>query len=104
MGIHKNNQRDNTKMPAAVARGGPANGFSHKAPALSTDMRCYFECPENFKKDYDLRLHLKIKHRNEDQNELKRAYQDAEEEIALTRRSYSTFQCALCPKQLNESG
>jgi len=73
-------------------------GFSHKAPTLPLDLRCYFECQEVFKKDYDLRLHLKIKHRNEDPDELTRAYQAAEEEIALTSRSGCKFICALCKK------
>lgn len=95
-------------MPAATkalsGRGSPGGGFSHKAAALSTDMRCYFECPETFKKDYDLRLHLKIKHRNEDQNELRKAYQSAEEEIALTSRSGVTFECAICQRRFNNDG
>lgn len=73
-------------------------GFSHKAPTLPLDLRCYFECQEVFKKDYDLRLHLKIKHRNEDPDELRNAYQAAEEEIALTSRSGCKFICALCKK------
>lgn len=57
-----------------------------------------------FKKDYQLHLHLKLKHRNADPNELKIAYQAADEEIALTRRSGSTFQCAICPKTFNDNG
>ena len=72
--------------------------------SLSTDMRCYFGCDEMFKKDYQLHLHLKLKHRNEDPIEIKRAYQAADEEIALTRRSGSTFQCAVCPKTFNDNG
>lgn len=79
-------------------RGG-AGGFSHKAPMLSTDMRCYFNCNEAFKKDVDLRLHLKLRHRNENENDLRRAYQAAEEEISLVSSSASTYQCALCPKK-----
>lgn len=79
-------------------------GFSHKAPTLASDMRCYFECKEVFKKDFEIRLHLKLKHRSEDVNELRKAYQAAEEEIALTRRSASTFQCAMCPKTMHENG
>merc|ERR1719322_665473 len=79
-------------------------GFSHIAPILATDMRCYFECPEGFKKDYDLRLHIKLRHKNEDEEELRRAYQACEEEIALTQRTYSVFQCALCPKTFSEVG
>lgn len=84
--------------------GGGGGGFSHKAPILATDMRCYFECPEGFKKDYDLRLHIKLRHKNEDEAELRRAYQACEEEIALVKRTCSVFQCAMCPKQLSESG
>ena len=44
------------------ARGGFAsNAFSHKAPTMASDMLCYFGCPESFKKEYDLDLHLKHK-------------------------------------------
>ena len=80
--------------------GNHTNGNS----SLSTDMRCYFGCDEVFKKDYQLHLHLKLKHRNVDQKELIRAYQAADDEIALTRRSGSTFQCAICPKTFNDNG
>ena len=80
------------------------NGGSAGSNSLSTDMRCYFGCDEMFKKDYQLHLHLKLKHRNVDPNELRRAYQAADEEIALTRRSGSTFQCAICPKTFNDNG
>ena len=72
--------------------------------ALSTDLQCYFGCDESFKKDYQLHLHLKLKHRNEDPQELAKAYEAAEEEIALTRRSASIFNCALCPKTFNDNG
>merc|ERR1712156_17468 len=81
--------------------GGFSGGFSHKAPVLATDMRCYFGCPEGFKKDFDLRLHLKVRHKNENENELRRAYQAAEEEIALTSSTASVFQCAICPKKFS---
>jgi hypothetical protein len=80
-------------------RGGGGGGFSHKASAVPTDLQCYFECPESFKKDYDLRLHLKLRHRNENPAELERAYQAAEEEIALVSRSGMSFECAICRKQ-----
>jgi len=85
----------------AMNGGAGFGGFSHKAPVLSTDMRCYFGCPEGFKKDYDLRLHLRVRHKDEDENELRKAHQAAEEEIALTSSSASTFQCALCPRTFN---
>lgn len=68
-----------------------------------TDMRCYFGCPEGFKKDIDLRLHLKLRHKNENEMELRKAYQAAEEEIALTSATASVFQCALCPKKFTNS-
>jgi hypothetical protein len=84
--------------------GGGANSFSHKAPPCSTDLRCYFQCPEAFKKDVDLRIHLKLRHRNEPEAELRRAYQAAEEEIALVKRSASVFQCALCTKKFGDYG
>ena len=87
--------------PNPVSINGVSSGGNS---SLSTDMRCYFGCDEMFKKDYQLHLHLKLKHRNADPNELRRAYQAADEEIALTRRSGSTFQCAICPKTFNDNG
>ena len=72
--------------------------------ALSTDLQCYFQCDEVFKKDYQLHLHLKLRHRDEDPAELERAYEAANEEIALTRRSASLFTCALCPRVFNDNG
>ena len=83
-----------TNSPASSANYGP----------VSTDLQCYFGCDESFKKDYQLHLHLKLKHRNEDPHELSKAYEAAEEEIALTRRSASIFNCALCPKTFNDNG
>jgi len=74
------------------------------AEPLSTDLQCYFNCEEVFKKDYQLHLHLKLRHRNEDAAELERAYEAANEEIALTRRSASLFTCALCPRVFNDNG
>lgn len=82
-----------------LLKSGNSGSFSHKAPMLSTDLRCYFECNESFKKDFDLRLHLKLRHRQEDPNELRRAYQAAEEEIALTSRSGCLFRCAICNRE-----
>merc|ERR1712223_1371567 len=86
---------------APINNGGARAGgsFSHKAPISALDLRCYFDCPEGFKKDHDLRLHVKLRHRNEDPDELRRAFQAAEEEIALVSRSGCKFQCAICPKQ-----
>jgi len=81
--------------------GGNSGNFSHRAPLLATDMRCYFGCPEGFKKEADFRLHLKLRHRNENEDELRKAYQHLEEEIALVCTSASTYQCALCPKKFN---
>ena len=74
------------------------------AEPLSTDLQCYFACDEVFKKDYQLHLHLKLRHRNEDPEELEKAYEAANEEIALTRRSASLFNCALCPRIFNDNG
>ena len=71
---------------------------------LATDLQCYFGCDEVFKKDYQLHLHLKLRHRNEEPEELEKAYEAANEEIALTRRSASLFTCALCPKVFNDNG
>ena len=73
-------------------------GFSHKAPSLPTDLHCYFQCPESFKKDYDLRLHLKLRHKNEHPDELQRAEEAAKEEICFVSRSGSKFKCAICQK------
>ena len=67
-------------------------------------LQCYFGCEEAFKKDFQLHLHLKLRHGNEDPVELKKAYKAADEEIALTRRSGSTYKCALCPKTFNDNG
>jgi len=78
--------------------------FSHKATTLSTDLRCYFNCPQGFKKDYDLRLHIKLRHANESEAELRNAYQAAEEEIALTSRNASTYKCALCTMSYRDHG
>lgn len=85
----------NSRSPANRGKGG---GFSHKAAALPTDLHCYFQCPETFKKDYDLRLHLKLRHKNEHPDELRRAEEAAEEEICFVSRSGSKFQCAICQK------
>ena len=74
------------------------------AETCATDLQCYFGCDEIFKKDYQLHLHLKLRHRNEDPEELEKAYEAANEEIALTRRSASLFNCALCPKVFNDNG
>ena len=75
-----------------------------EAETCATDLRCYFDCDEVFKKDYQLHLHLKLRHRNEEPEELEKAYEAANEEIALTRRSASLFNCALCPKVFNDNG
>ncbi len=81
-----------------------ASSNSNNGIAVSTDLQCYFGCDEFFKKDYQLYLHLKLKHRNEPPEELRRAYIAAEEEIALTRRSGSVYECALCKKQFSDNG
>ena len=66
--------------------------FSFVVGNLSTDLQCYFGCDESFKKDYQLHLHLKLKHRNEDPKELEKAYEAAEEEIGK-----SNFQFKISP-------
>eukprot|EP00092_Neocalanus_flemingeri_P030129 GFUD01032707.1.p1 GENE.GFUD01032707.1~~GFUD01032707.1.p1 ORF type:complete len:653 (-),score=136.83 GFUD01032707.1:29-1936(-) len=65
---------------------------------LASDMQCYFNCGEVFKKSYDLELHLKLRHKEEDPIELARAAESAQFEIALTRRSGTVYQCAMCDK------
>lgn len=92
---------DNPTKVNSNSKGKTSGGFTHKAPALSTDLQCYFQCPETFKKDYDIRLHLKLRHKNEDPSELERARQAAEEEIAFVKRSGVRFQCAICNQFLN---
>ena len=42
----------------------------------------YFQCVEVFKEDTELRIQLKLWHRNEDENDLRIAFQHVEEEIA----------------------
>jgi hypothetical protein len=69
----------------------------HKSSS-PTDLHCYFGCDEAFKKDFQLNLHLRLKHKHAEPEALNRAFQAAEDEIAFTRRSGSTFQCALCGK------
>ena len=90
--------------PAIVPAAPVAVGAAVSLAASSTDLRCYFGCDELFKKDYQLHLHLKLRHRDEDPEELKAAYEAADEEIALTKRSGSTYKCALCPKTFTDNG
>ena len=69
---------------------------------LSTDLQCYFSCKEVFKKDYQLFLHLKLRHRQEPHGELEKAYAAAHEEIALTRRS--NIHCQFCERVVHTCG
>ena len=92
-------KKSNGGSPAIVIPSPASQGS-----ASSTDLRCYFGCDELFKKDYQLHLHLKLRHRDEDPEELKAAYEAADEEIALTKRSGSTYKCALCPKTFTDNG
>ena len=105
-----------TKSPIAATTKSPggAGGLKRKRvrkekseeveEPLSTDLQCYFQCDEVFKKDYQLHLHLKLRHRDEPADQLEKAYEAANEEIALTRRSASLFTCALCPRIFNDNG
>jgi len=70
----------------------------HVSKPLATDMHCYFNCGEVFKKGYDLQLHIKLRHREEDPVERARAEEAAKFEIALTKRSACLYKCALCEK------
>jgi len=107
-----NNSRENSSPHFSKAASTPNSAKKKKvkkekvedAEPLSTDLQCYFNCEEVFKKDYQLHLHLKLRHRNEDAGELERAYEAANEEIALTRRSASLFTCAMCPRVFNDNG
>jgi len=65
---------------------------------LASDMHCYFNCGEVFKKGYDLQVHIKLRHKGEDPVELARAEDAAKFEIALTKRSACVYKCALCNK------
>jgi predicted transcriptional regulator len=69
----------------------------------ATDLHCPFNCAEAFKKDYQVHLHLKLKHRNEPEDVLKKAYDAVDEEIELTKRSASIYHCALCDKQFSDN-
>ena len=91
------------RSPAAKKAKRPKNS-ARKSEPLSTDLLCYFGCEEGFKKDFQLYLHLKLKHGDEDPAELDKAFEAANEEIALTRRSASLFKCALCPRVYNDTG
>ena len=65
---------------------------------LASDMHCYFNCGAVFKKGYDLQLHIKLRHKDEDSIEIARAEEAAKFEIALTKRSACLYKCALCDK------
>jgi hypothetical protein len=41
----------------------PLKNLKQAPELLSTSLRCYFKCDEVFRKDYQLLLHLKLKHR-----------------------------------------
>ena len=50
---------------AGLSRAKPGvqqNSSTRSQDVLSTDLQCYFNCNEVFKKDYQLFLHLRIKH------------------------------------------
>ena len=68
--------------------------------SLATDLHCYFQCEETFKKDFQLNLHLRLKHKNASPSELDKAFQALDDEVAFTRRSGSTFECAICQKRM----
>ncbi|TRY71884.1 hypothetical protein TCAL_08435, partial [Tigriopus californicus] len=104
--ISRSGKKVALEPPLGSLRSDSPNGVSSSVNGshLSTDLQCYFGCDEVFKKDYQLYLHLKLKHRHETSDEIARAYEAADEEIALTKRSGSVFQCALCPKQFNDNG
>merc|ERR1712141_607498 len=73
-GTKFNTSRQSPKLAGRASPNSAAvNGVNSGGnSSLSTDMRCYFGCDEMFKKDYQLHLHLKLKHRNEDPIEIKR--------------------------------
>merc|ERR1712090_77444 len=53
----------------------------HPAPSFSTDLHCYFQCSETFKRDYDLRQHPRGRHQNEPPLEYRNALQALEDEV-----------------------
>ena len=78
--------------------------YHYKSNLLSVQCMYILQNPQNQLQSSDLGLHMKIRHRNEDEIELWRSWQAAEEEIALVKRSASTFQCAMCPNKFGARG
>ena len=87
-----------------ISNGGGGGGGGGPASSSATDLHCPLGCNESFKKDFQVHLHLKLRHRGEPPEVMKRAYQLVEEEVELTKRSASIYQCALCEKQFNDNG
>ena len=83
---------------------GVGSGGGGPSSSSATDLHCPLGCNESFKKDFQVHLHLKLRHRGESQEVMQRAYQLVEEEVELTKRSASIYLCALCEKQFNDNG
>jgi len=60
---NKNNHHARLSVMSKVKRIKKREQAAAAAP-LSTSLRCYFECEEVFRKDYQLFLHLKLRHRS----------------------------------------
>ena len=98
--------RSDAATALLISNGGFGSGGGGAASSSSsaTDLHCPLGCNESFKKDFQVHLHLKLRHRGEPQEVMQRAYQLVEEEVELTKRSASIYQCALCEKQFNDNG
>ena len=93
-----------TDAALLISNGAGVGGGGGGGHTSSTDLHCPLGCNESFKKDFQVHLHLKLRHRNEPQEVMKRAFELVEEEVELTKRSASIYQCALCEKQFNDNG
>ncbi len=103
-GVSVGRRKSSASIPSPQNSSLANNNSSSSSVNDATDLHCYFGCDEVFKKDFQLMLHLRLRHQEEDQHDLARAFEAAEEEIALTRRSGSVYECALCGKQFHDNG
>ena len=67
----------------------PANSFS-------TTFTCYF-CNEQFRKDYKLKLHLMLNHKNERPDDMAKA----KEELTKSKLDGCVYKCAMCGSRYN---
>ena len=67
----------------------PANSFS-------TMFTCFF-CNEQFRKDYKLKLHLMLNHKNERPEDMAKA----KEELTKSKLDGCVYKCAMCGSRYN---